>query len=339
MRRLLAGIGWPERVGLGLVVAFVRWAALAARLGGRVEAPTSPYVLAPVFVIAGVAAGRLVAPYASARRVALWLLVGVLVFLAGVVSTVGPAKQPLGYANANAAVAVQLLALCGLALLSTRGLDRVLLGLASLGAVLVIVLNRSVAGLAVAVPLALAILLVTWRPPRHSWWAVLLSILTLIAGSAAVLALAGREHWPPRVLEGLDAARQQLWHDALTLWQAHPVTGGGPGSFRDYSPLAADPDTSTAHSWLLQVGSETGVIGVALLAALILVGFVLACRGRPAAAVIGVAGWTALWVHSLGDHLLEFAVVTVTAGMVLGWAGADRSEELDVTEGQGPLPR
>jgi O-antigen ligase len=315
------------------------WAAVAALLGGRLLPPTSPYVLAPLFVVAGIVAGRLVAPYASGRRTTLWLLVAVSVFLAGVVFTPGPAKQPLGYANANAAVAVQLLALSGLALLGARGADRLLLAMASLGALLVIVANRSVAGLAVVVPLALAILLVVWRPPRHRWWAVVLSTSTLMAGSAAVLALAGRAQWPPRVLQGLDSARKQLWNDALALWRAHPLTGGGPGSFRDASPLAVDPDTSTAHSSLLQVGSETGVIGVVLLALLVVTGLVVACRGVPAAAVVGVAGWTALWVHSLADHLLEFAVVAVAAGMVLGWAGAVRSEQLDVAEGEGPVPR
>jgi O-antigen ligase len=337
--RLLARLDWPDRVGLALVLVWMLWAATAALLDGRLLSPTSPYVLGPLFIVAGVVAGRLIAPHASARRTTLWLLVAVLLFLTGVLIPATPVRQLVDYANAYAAVAVQLLALCGLALLSAGGLDRLLLGVASLGALLVIVDNRSVAGLAVVGPLVLAILLVVWRPPRHRWWAVTLGVLSLLAGSAAVLALAGRAQWPPRVLQGLDSARKQLWNDALALWRAHPLTGGGPGSFRDASPLAIDPDTSTAHSSLLQVGSETGVIGVVVLALLVVTGLVVACRGVPAAAVVGVAGWTALWVHSLADHLLEFAVVAVAAGMVLGWAGAVRSEQLDVAEGEGPVPR
>ena len=62
-----------------------------------------------------------------------------------------------------------------------------------------------------------------------------------------------------------------------------------------------------------------------------------AAQGSPRHAVVGAATCTALVVQSFTDHLLDFPIVVLAAGLVLGWAGATGgSEELDVPEGQGP---
>ena len=340
MHRLLDRLGWPELVGLGLLLSFVVWAGISAALADRTLSPTSPYVTTPLLLCVGVGLGRLIGPRATNWWVVGGLAASSLLFLVGVVWANGPAKGPIGYANANAAVAVQLVALCGLALLVAHGVDRLVLGLAVLVALLVVGLNRSAGGLVVGLPLAVLVLAMLWRPARQRWWAVLISAVSLVAGAAGIVWLAGLSPWPAWAVRAFDPVRQQLWHDAITLWRSHPVIGAGPGSFADATPLAVDADTSTAHSSVLQVGSETGLVGVGLLALVALVGVVIASRGPAPAAVIGIAGWTALGVHSLVDHLLEFAVVVVAAGMVLGWARASRpSEELDVPERERPVTR
>ena len=155
-----------------------------------------------------------------------------------------------------------------------------------------------------------------------------------------ILSLADRSPWPSWAEWAFDAVREQLWRDAITLWRAHPVTGGGPGSFREATALSVDPDTSTAHSFVLQVGSETGWVGVGILAVVALTGLLLAALGTAPATVVGAAAWTALLVHSQVDHLLEFAPVVLAAGAALGWASArSGSEELDVPEREGPVLR
>ena len=60
----------------------------------------------------------------------------------------------------------------------------------------------------------------------------------------------------------------------------------------------------------------------ALFAAVLLSGLRLACLGSRAGSVVAVAAWTALGVHSVIDHLYEFPSVVLSAGAVLGWAGA-----------------
>ncbi len=138
------------------------------------------------------------------------------------------------------------------------------------------------------------------------------------------------------VVTALDPARQVLWSDALSLWSAHPLTGGGPGAFVEYSRLGGDTDTASAHSSILQVGAETGSIGVVLFALFLVAGLLWATRGAAPDAVVGVVAWIALVVHSFTDHLLEFAPIVIAAGLAVGWAGATRSEELDVSEGEPP---
>jgi O-antigen ligase len=324
-----------QRDGLLLLALWVVWAATTAQLHGRALSPRSPYVVSPLVVAAGVALGRLVARSAKPRLVDTMLLALTAVLLVGVVTTDGPAKEPLGYANANAALAVQVVSLCGLAMVGAQTARRALLSMVALGAVAVVVLNTSRAGFIVTVPVACAIGLALWRPGRPRLW-VLAAAATLLAGALGVIVLAARADWPAWAVRGFDTARQMLWHDALSLWRQHPVVGGGPGSFQTTSPLAADVDTAAAHSSILQVGAETGAVGVVLLALLLATGLRYAARGAVPYTVIAVAAWTALGLHSFVDHLVEYVPVVLAAGLVLGWASATRSEQLDVRERESP---
>src|SRR5690606_21183852 len=96
----------------------------------------------------------------------------------------------------------------------------------------------------------------------------------------------------------------------------------------DATPLSVHPDTAAAHSSVLQIGAETGGIGVALFGLIALSRVLVAARGRSPQAVIAIAGLTALLVHSYADHLLEFAPVVIAAGAVLGWTAATRTPVL-----------
>ena len=338
MQRLLERVGWPERAALALLGLWVGCAWVSALLADRMPSLTSPYVLSPVVLVAGVAIGRLVATRLRTDVVVVGLAVVTTVLFLGVIWTDGPAKRPTAYANANAAVAVQVIGLAGLAMLGSDRVRRVLLWLTVAGALAVIAANASKAAFVVAVPLLAAIALMVWRPASRAWWAVLVGSVSIIGAAAGVVLLAAREQWPPRALEALDPARQSLWSDALSLWAAHPVTGGGPGSLAEYSTLGGDPDTASAHSSLLQIGAETGIVGAALFGLIVVGGLLWAARGQAPGAVVAAAAWTALIVHSLSDHLLEYAVVVLAAGLTVGWAGATRSEELDVPEGERPVP-
>ena len=327
MRRLLDAVGRPERGALALLAVWVTWSWVAALLAGRMPSLTSPYVLSPVVLAVGVVLGRLVATRVRPDVVVAGLVIVTTVLLLGVIWTDGPAKRPTAYANANAALAVQLIGLAGLAILRADSARRMVLWLTTAGAVAVIAANSSKAAFVVAVPLLAAIAVMSWRPARRAWWAVLTGAASIVAVTVAVVHLAGLEHWPPGVTRALDPARQSLWSDALSLWAAHPVTGGGPGSLAEYSTLGSDPDTAAAHSSVLQVGAETGWVGVTLFALVVLAGLLWTTRGRAPYAVVATAAWTALLVHSLTDHLLEYGFVVLAAGAVVGWAGASRSDE------------
>ena len=322
MRRLLDAVGRPERAALALLAVWVAWSWVAALLAGRTPSVTSPYVLSPVVLVVGVLLGHLVATRVRPDVVVAGLVIATTIFLLGVIWTDGPAKRPTAYANANAAVAVQVIGLAGLVLLGSDRVRRVVLWLTVAGAVAVIAANASKAAFVVAVPLLAVIALMVWRPAGRARWAVLVGSVSIVAVAVGVVQLAAREQWPPWVLKALDPARQSLWSDALSLWATRPITGGGPGSLAEYSALGSDPDTASAHSSLLQIGAETGMVGVALFGSLVLGGLLWAARGRAPCAVVGVAAWTALLVHSLTDHLLEYAPVVLAAAFTLGWAVA-----------------
>ncbi|WP_182174592.1 O-antigen ligase family protein [Flaviflexus equikiangi] len=162
-------------------------------------------------------------------------------------------------------------------------------------------------------------------PPRCV--VVILALFLSEVASAIVIYLGHRNDWPSYLSAGgsLSSARHTLWSDALSLWATSPVIGSGPGSFTEYSELASTtPHLRAAHSLILQTGAELGVIGVLLLVLLILAGLIYASQACRPIALVAMAGWTALAIHSTIDHLEDFPVVAITAGLVIGWAGAAR---------------
>jgi len=342
-------------VAIAVLLLWLVWAFLAAAVNGEMLRASSPYVLGPLVLAAGVACGqvaygRVAVTHLSRGTVALMATLLVLTFFSQ-----GATGLPLGYANANAALALQLMALSGLVLLRQRPGHPWSIVLAVGAAAVVVLLNRSAAAGALAVPLALTIWWSTRRgqsegpPPAgptgvqptigHRLAPVLAGLLSA-AAAAAVMWLAVLERWPSTVESALSSARHTLWRDALTGLAGHPATGLGPGSFTRVSRTGQDTDLGAAHSAVLQVGAETGWPGVVLLALLTSTALWWVARGSAQACTVGAAAVAALMVHAQVDHLLEYAPLVLVAGVVIGLAGASgASEQLDVAEGEGPVAR
>lgn len=317
------------------VVLWLGWVATAPLRNGTPLDPRSPYLVSPLLLLGAIVMGSVAARSRLRTGVLALAAVGGLLLLAAV---------PL-YPNAQAAVGVQLVALAGLALLEEAEQERtaaarigLVAGIAAIGALLA---ARSDAAATLVIPLAILVAVVVHRrdaPRRRPVGVAAVGLLAIAA--SAVAWLGSRESWPDTLSasSSLSGARHTLWGDALALWRTQPLVGAGPGAFRDHSALAAsNPDLATVHSSVLQVGAELGLVGCILFAAILMSGLSVACLGSRARAAIAVAAWTALGVHSVIDHLYEFPAVVVSAGLVLGWAGAP--ERLTAGRGTvGPWP-
>ena len=260
--------------------------------------------------------------------------------LAGVLLTASPAKMPIGYANANAAVAVQLMALAGLVGLDPRARRLAWVGVAL--ALLTVLANRSAAGAAVALPVLLtAACAMRAFPGRRRWPAAVVAVSALAATTAALVTLSRRAVWPNPAVDAFDEIRRVLWLQAWGAFREAEIAGRGPGSFESLNILT-DPDQSAVHSLPLQVAVELGGIGVALLVALYVCGLAVALGAvTPAHSWIATAGWSALAVHAFVDHLVEYWPVVVAAGLVLGYGlaaqpDAQRQDEGVEVAGTGP---
>lgn len=313
-----------ERLGWVLVAAWLAWAVLAATINRLPQPLLTPYVTSPIFLVLGIAGGRLLAGRGVDARVA-GVFLGVSAYiLATDVFVGGPRGGPLGYSNANAALAAQSMALSAVVALSARGRVRALLLAAAAVSAAAVVVADSDAGTILLVPLTAAVVAALTLRIRHRTWPVALGAVGIVGAAAAATLLTLLPAWPGRVAQALSPARHKLWGDALTLWASHPVTGAGPGSFRKFTELAKDPDLATAHMSLFQIGAETGAVGVLLFAALVAVGFALAARAHPAATLIAAAALSLLLIHSFVDHLLEYWPIVLVVGLTLGHASAEQ---------------
>ncbi|MGO1511280.1 MAG: O-antigen ligase family protein, partial [Actinomycetales bacterium] len=330
--RALTRVGLTSRADrflVAAVAAWLLWAGISTLIHGSSVALLSPYLTAPVIVLLGVVAGRALAARAPGRLVATGSAVVALAVLFAI---------PF-YANAQAALGIQLVALTGLIALADTPADPVRPRSLTLPlpAILALVLGallaaRAQAGtvlvIAVAAVLALAVARDN-RPARRRLPAprtvVAAGMVVIAAAALAVVWLGTRGAWPSLLTSSgsLSSTRHMLWGDALKLWEHNPVLGSGPGSFLDASPLAGTREhLHEAHSSILQVGAELGILGVLLFLALLAAGLAVAAQYRGPASLVAVAAWTALAVHSMIDHLYEFPPLTFAAGLVLGYGAA-----------------
>ena len=131
--------------------------------------------------------------------------------------------------------------------------------------------------------------------------------LILLAGLAAVLVVFNVHHNPAE-----NYTRLSIWQAGIEIARRFPLTGVGPFDFARIYPLVRLPDGDAqafhAHSFLLTIFAETGLIGlVAVIAAWWRFGTVLRERLRqapPAHAAIALAvaaGLVGTWVQGLID--------------------------------------
>lgn len=213
---------------------------------------------------------------------------------------------------------------------------RLLLALAWLALLTVVLLAGSRAGW---ISYTLVSGLLAWRLARGSWRALLgwTAAATLVAGVVGALAYQGSETFRARVDRTLSAGSGQvdvalagrvpIFETAGRMALAHPLNGVGVRSFRHAYPAHAapgdpwvDPVAGTgaahAHQILLELLTETGIIGLALW----LAAAVLLWRGarRGAGTPATRAPWVALavLVFPLNTHL---AFYSSFLGIVLAW--------------------
>ncbi|MGH8892861.1 MAG: O-antigen ligase family protein [Actinomycetes bacterium] len=227
---------------------------------------------------------------------------------------------PLGYANANAALAAQATAAFGVA--ATGGLRSLrLVALAGAAAGLVTcALIGAVAAAAGAVLVLVALGATSMRSDRAQQASIALS-LAVVVGASALSFVVGALGASPDVARLVSERRVSLWTDGVTALREDPVVGAGARGFPSVSPTAAgDPDTREAHAELLQRSAENGLIGVGLEGAAVASVFVGLARRRDAVATVGVAGMAALWANAGVDWVLAFPSVLGTGCLVVGLA-------------------
>lgn len=130
-------------------------------------------------------------------------------------------------------------------------------------------------------------------------------------------------------LETASSERMHLWENALMVMESHPVNGAGVRAYRYAYPQYAKPGDSFispdgtgaiyAHQLLLEVGSETGLIGLIGL----LVFFVIFVKTGP-----GISSYPLAWAAWLGAFAWLFPINTHTAlysaywSLLVGWLTA-----------------
>lgn len=297
------------------------WVLASSALVGASFSAMLPFLSFPLALGAGIGVGGLLTRTAAGPA-----LPAILAVAAGLVAIAIPF-----YANAQAAWGLQLLALAGLFVVKAlTGEDHRLtsretvFALGMLGLISVLLISRAQATSALVVPLAVIIFVaVLWRPVLSRAVVVISGLVVVAAAAIVLIALASRSKWPEALNAGssLSSTRHRLWADALQLWRENPLIGAGPGAFFTHSDIArSNPLLERAHSAILQVGAELGSLGVILFLLILAAGAALAVRGTSSAGLIAVAAWSALAVHSMIDHLYEFPVVVLTAGIVIGYA-------------------
>lgn len=305
--------------GLVLIVAGVIWTQTSGVLAGG--APDPPSWLA-VGAAGAFLAGRIAGGYAPALMGGLAGALVVALFVPNLSEALSgdSAAPPLGYENANAALALQGCLGAVMAALATRA------GLAR-GAAIVLAITCAVLAVAVGsravwlmLPAALAIIFAPLSTER-ALRACMIAFGCVLVGTIG-LGLVGASQE-----SASDERRVVLWGEAIDLMLAEPVAGAGPGRYAAVSEIAAgDPDVDWAHHGFLQVGAEQGLVGLGLMVALLAWGFgrlaVAADRGR--VRVVAACALAVLATHASIDYVLHFPLLVLTCAGLVGSATARR---------------
>jgi O-antigen ligase len=317
-----------DAAGVAVMASCAVWALVAA--AGRPARPEGT-LLALLAVAAGYAAGRILGallPVLAPAAAALAVLALVLVPPSRL--SARPDAPPLGYANADAALLVLAVGAACCAAWSCRGrVRRAALRVVGAGAAVTALALGSAAAFAAGVAVTLCSLAAArMRGHRLLGLAGLALATALAAGTSYAVAVNALPAGLTESLTGqLTQPRVQLWHEAVTLADHHPLRGVGPERFGDESnalPPTGAPSSPSPQSAPLQLAAEQGVPGVVLLVAAY--GWVLCAlwrSSRPTPVVLTAgAALTGLAMMATVDHVLSYAVVTAGAGFLAGTATA-----------------
>ena len=174
------------------------------------------------------------------------------------------------------------------------------------------------------------------RAPRRFRALAMATAVVVVAGGAVVVDPIARAHAftaPPErtnetvsptahLLSANGAGRWQFWSSAVDQFSAHPLAGGGAGSFEPWwtehgaHPIFVRP----AHSRYLETLAEVGVLGLALVVALLAAGLVAASQRRGTTPATVTACLVAFALAAAIDWVWELPVVSVVAFAALGTA-------------------
>ena len=242
------------------------------------------------------------------------------------------------FANANHMASLLVIGLPFLAALlaSARGgsvqrYSAVAALVAGVAAVLVIgiVLNGSLAGYVLAVPVLLASALIVLSPTsRARRWIGIAAGLLLFAGAVALwMRPVGGGNFGAQAATSVHS-RQEMVSTTLTAARHFMPFGAGLGSFPQVYPLFEDPDSvmpnivNHAHNDYAELALETGIPGVVLIAAFLIWWAAAAWRvwrspeGGPYARAASIAS-AAILVHSFVDYPLRTAAISAVFAMCL----------------------
>ena len=281
----------------------------------------------PVVGAVTLAAGAYVVGHAVPGAARPWAAAALgAVSLAAVLLGSGPLGDvlagPLGYANANAALATQAGAALGLLAAARPAWARAVAALGVIAALVTTVLIGAAAASAGVVLLLIAVVAPGRTGLRMS------AVLSCVALASASLLpfVVGAVGIGDRGVAALTERRVDLWTDGVDAIPDAPVLGAGAREFATVSPTAAgDSDTREAHAELLQRTVENGLPGGLLEAGAVVVLVVSLLRrvwaGRAGrAAVVCLAALAALWANAGVDYVLAFPAVLGVGFAVVGLA-------------------
>lgn len=204
------------------------------------------------------------------------------------------------------------------------------LAVASSGLVLVVlglILNKSLAGYGLGVPVLLASLLILFGLPTR--WARGAVILIALAGVAAVALV-----WSSPISTQVDdlgasssvTSRRQIAENSLALAAEFAPVGSGLGTFPKIYQLKEDPAevdrvyVNHAHNDYLELAIETGAPGVLLIVIFVLwwaisVGRMFRSQASDQYALAGGVASAAILMHSMADYPLRTGAISAVFAM------------------------
>lgn len=317
-----------DAAGLGLALALAAWTVASAFVTGADRLDAWLVVALIALTAGGFAVGRTIG-VRSAVLVPAAVALAVLVATLSAWPVAGGGFQPgvLGYSNASAELAVQgFAAALTVVAIARRSVLSAVAGLVALVLAAATLLGDSVAA-QVLLLLPAAALVAAFARVGGRW--IVGGLALLVLGALVVTIALGvtgegsdRDRATNPLIEStLSGRRTALWHDALVLMKGNPVFGVGPGRFEQESPTArSDRDARWAHHAFLQMGAETGIPGLLLLAGLFAWGFArLGLLGAPdAPAIVAAGALAALGIHACVDYVLHFPALPLAAAALFG---------------------